>query len=154
MAHAGTATMAALDEQTARTNRGKAPCSVALIDLDHFKRVNDEFGHPTGDETLRTVAITLFANIGSIDKLGRCGGEEFLLILWETAPDAAKKALDRLRAIVSELDWTAISSGMTVTMSVGVSSIREGDSPDLVLARADAALYRARAASRNRVLVG
>jgi len=146
--------MAALNEEMARTVRTKAPCSVAIIDLDHFKRINDEFGHLAGDETLRTFAITLFANIRGIDKLGRYGGEEFLLILPETPPDAARRTLDRLRTIISELDWGAISSGMTVAMSVGVSGVRDDDAADTVLARADAALYRAKAAGRNRVLVG
>jgi diguanylate cyclase (GGDEF)-like protein len=112
------------------------------------------YGHPTGDETLRTFAITLFANIRNVDKLGRYGGEEFLLILPDTAADAARKTLDRLRAIVSELDWTAISAGMKVTMSVGVVGIREGETADAALARADAALYRAKDAGRNRVLLG
>jgi diguanylate cyclase len=146
--------MAALDDEMARARSNAAPCSVALIDLDHFKRVNDQFGHPTGDEALRTFAITAFANIRSIDKLGRYGGEEFLLILPETEPDAARRMLERLRTIVAELDWTAISAGMTVTMSGGITAVREDDSPDTALARADATLYRAKAAGRNCVLAG
>jgi len=146
--------MASLDEEMARAARTKSSCAVALIDLDHFKRINDAYGHPTGDETLRTFAITVFANIRSVDKLGRYGGEEFLLILPDTSADAAGKTLDRLRGIVSELDWTAISAGMSVTMSVGVTCIREGETADAALARADAALYRAKDAGRNRVLLG
>ncbi len=146
--------MAALDDEMTRTRRSKMPCAVALIDLDHFKRVNDQFGHPAGDEALRTFAITTFANIRSIDKLGRYGGEEFLLILPETEANAAKRMLDRLRAIIAELDWSAISPGLTVTISAGIATIREDDSPDTVLARADAALYRAKAAGRNQVLTG
>jgi diguanylate cyclase (GGDEF)-like protein len=143
--------MAALEDEMMRRT---APCAVALIDLDHFKRVNDEFGHPAGDEALRTFAITVFANIRAIDKLGRYGGEEFLLILPETEASSAQQMLDRLRAIIAELDWTAISSGMTVTISAGITTIREDDTPDAALARTDAALYRAKAAGRNRVLIG
>jgi diguanylate cyclase (GGDEF)-like protein len=146
--------MAALNEEMARARRNATPCSIALIDLDHFKRLNDQFGHPAGDEALRTFAITLFANIRSIDKLGRYGGEEFLLVLPETAPDAARKTLDRLRAIIADLDWTAIAAGAAVTMSVGVAAVRENDTADTVLARADAALYRAKDAGRNQVLLG
>jgi diguanylate cyclase (GGDEF)-like protein len=146
--------MAALDDEVARAQRNATPCSVALIDLDHFKRINDQFGHPIGDEALRTFAITAFANIRNIDKLGRYGGEEFLLILPETEPDAARQMLERLLEIVSELDWTAISSGMAVTMSGGITAVREDDTSDVALARADAALYRAKAAGRNRVLSG
>jgi diguanylate cyclase len=146
--------MAALDDEIARARRSKAPCAITLIDLDHFKRVNDQFGHPAGDEALRTFAITAFANIRAIDKLGRYGGEEFLLILPETDAGAAKQTLDRLRAIIAEVDWTAISSGMAVTISAGVTTVRDDDSPDTALARADAALYRAKAAGRNQVLTG
>lgn len=146
--------MAALDDEVARAQRNAVPCSVALIDLDHFKRINDQFGHPIGDEALRTFAITAFANIRNIDKLGRYGGEEFLLILPETEPDAARQMLERLLEIVSEQDWTAICSGMAVTMSGGITTVRDDDTSDVALARADAALYRAKAAGRNRVLSG
>jgi diguanylate cyclase (GGDEF)-like protein len=144
--------MAALDEEMVRAQRSEARCSLALIDLDHFKRVNDQYGHPVGDETLRTFAITVFANIRSIDKLGRYGGEEFLLVLPDTEPEAAKRMLERLRTIIADLDWTAISSGMTVTMSCGITALRSGDSADAALARADAALYRAKDAGRNQVI--
>jgi diguanylate cyclase (GGDEF)-like protein len=146
--------MAALDEELARAQRNGTRCSVALIDLDHFKRVNDQYGHPVGDETLRTFAITVFANIRSVDKLGRYGGEEFLLVLPDTAPDAAERMMERLRAIVADIDWTAISPGMTVTMSSGITALASGDSADAALARADAALYRAKAAGRNQVVSG
>src|SRR5882757_2351094 len=76
--------MRTLDDEIARAHRSKAPCSIALIDLDWFKRINDAYGHPTGDEVLRTFAITVFANIRTIDKFGRYGGEEFLLVLPDT----------------------------------------------------------------------
>jgi diguanylate cyclase (GGDEF)-like protein len=144
--------MLALDEEMARAQRNESNCSVALIDLDHFKRVNDQYGHPAGDEALRTFAITLFANIRGVDKLGRYGGEEFLLVLPDTEPDAARRMLERLRAIIADLDWTAMSSGMTVTMSAGITALCPDDSADAALARADAALYRAKAAGRNRII--
>ncbi len=144
--------MRMLDDEISRALRSKQPCSVALIDLDWFKRINDRFGHPTGDEVLRTFAITVFANIRSIDKFGRYGGEEFLLILPETEDDAAQRTLDRLRAIVADLDWSAISSGMSVTISAGITKLQPDDSPDSILARADAALYRAKDLGRNKVV--
>ena len=76
--------MRMLDEEIARAHRTNTPCSIALIDLDWFKRINDAYGHPTGDEVLRTFAITVFANIRNIDRFGRYGGEEFLLVLPDT----------------------------------------------------------------------
>ncbi len=76
----------------------RRPCSIALIDLDWFKRINDAYGHPTGDEVLRTFAITVFANIRNIDRFGRYGGEEFLLVLPDTPDDEAARILDRLRS--------------------------------------------------------
>ena len=144
--------MRMLDDEISRALRSKQPCSVALIDLDWFKRINDRFSHPTGDEVLRTFAITVFANIRSIDRFGRYGGEEFLLILPETEDGAAERTLNRLRAIVSDLDWSAISSGMSVTISAGVTKLLPDDAPDSILARADAALYRAKDLGRNKVV--
>ena len=91
--------MRMLDDEIARAHRSNAPCSIALIDLDWFKRINDAYGHPTGDEVLRTFAITVFANIRNIDRFGRYGGEEFLLVLPEMTNDSAARMLERLRSI-------------------------------------------------------
>jgi diguanylate cyclase (GGDEF)-like protein len=143
--------MRMLDEEIARAGRSGLPCSVALIDLDWFKRINDAYGHPTGDEVLRTFAITMFANIRSVDRFGRYGGEEFLLILPELSEPAATRALERLRVIISELDWSAFSAGMKVTISAGVATLRPNEGPDTLLARADNVLYAAKARGRNRV---
>jgi diguanylate cyclase (GGDEF)-like protein len=143
--------MRMLEEEITRAHRVNTPCSIALIDLDWFKRINDGFGHPTGDEVLRTFAITMFANIRSIDKFGRYGGEEFLLVLPDTPGDAATRLLDRLRAIVADLDWSAFSPSMQVTISAGVATLKPDENPDLFLARADSALYAAKARGRNRI---
>jgi diguanylate cyclase (GGDEF)-like protein len=143
--------MRMLDDEIVRAHRNKTPCSVALIDLDWFKRINDAHGHPTGDEVLRTFAITTFANIRTIDKFGRYGGEEFLLLLPGTANEAAAHSLDRLRAIVAELDWSALSAGMSVTISAGVATLAADETPDALLARADCALYAAKERGRNRI---
>jgi diguanylate cyclase len=140
-----------LDDEIARAQRSKTPCSVALIDLDWFKRVNDAYGHPTGDEVLRTFAITVFANIRHIDRFGRYGGEEFLLVLPDTPDGAAARIVDRLRAIVAELDWSAFSPGMRITISAGLATLKPDESPDALLARADSALYSAKARGRNRI---
>jgi diguanylate cyclase (GGDEF)-like protein len=144
--------MRMLDDEIARARRLKTPCSIALIDLDWFKRVNDHYGHPTGDEVLRTFAITVFANIRHIDRFGRYGGEEFLLVLPDTPDDDAEEILDRLRAIVADLDWSAFSPGLQVTISGGVAMLRSHETPDTFLARADSALYAAKARGRNRIV--
>jgi diguanylate cyclase (GGDEF)-like protein len=143
--------MRMLDDEIARARRGKTPCSIALIDLDWFKRINDAYGHPTGDEVLRTFAITVFANIRTIDRFGRYGGEEFLLVLPDTSDDSAARILDRLRAIIADLDWSAFSPGMQVTISAGTAALRMDETPDTFLARADRALYAAKARGRNQI---
>jgi diguanylate cyclase (GGDEF)-like protein len=143
--------MRMLDDEIGRAHRSKTPFSVALIDLDWFKRINDAYGHPTGDEVLRTFAITVFANIRGIDKFGRYGGEEFLLILPDTPHDVAARILDRQREIIAELDWSAFSSGLSVTISAGVATLLPNEAPDALLARADSALYAAKARGRNRI---
>ena len=140
-----------LDEEIARARRTNTPCSIALIDLDWFKRINDTYGHPTGDEVLKTFAITVFANIRGVDRFGRYGGEEFLLVLPETPADAATRLLDRLRTIIAELDWSAFSPGLRVTVSAGVALLEANEMSDSLLARADGALYRAKAQGRNRI---
>ncbi|WP_291845254.1 GGDEF domain-containing protein [Bradyrhizobium sp.] len=144
--------MRMLEEEIARTARTGSPCSIALIDLDWFKRINDAYGHPTGDEVLRAFAITMFANIRNVDRLGRYGGEEFLLILPDMDANSAVRALDRLRVIISDLDWSAFSSGMKVTISAGVATLNPNETSDVLLARADSALYSAKAQGRNRII--
>jgi diguanylate cyclase (GGDEF)-like protein len=143
--------MRMLEEEIARASRSGSPCAIALIDLDWFKRINDAYGHPTGDEVLRTFSITMFANIRSIDRFGRYGGEEFLLVLPDMDVDQAMQALDRLRAIIADLDWSAFSPGMKVTMSAGVATLNPNETSDTFLARADSALYAAKAQGRNRI---
>ena len=139
-----------LDDEIARGHRG-TPCSVAMIDIDWFKRINDGYGHPAGDEVLRTVAITVFANIRANDRFGRYGGEEFLLVLPDTARDEAGLIVERLRAMIAELDWNAFAIDMAVTISAGLATLAPDDSSDAILARADRALYAAKAGGRNRI---
>lgn len=145
--------MKSIDDEIAIAQRNGTPCSVALIDLDWFKRINDVFGHPTGDEVLRAFSITVFANIRPNDKFGRYGGEEFVLLLPETTGDAALKLLDRLRMIIAELDLSAMSPGVSLTISGGVATLEEDEAADAFLARADRALYSAKHAGRNRIEV-
>jgi diguanylate cyclase len=140
-----------LDVEIEKSRQTSTPCAIALIDLDWFKRINDAHGHPVGDEVLRTFAITIFANIRPVDCFGRYGGEEFLLLLPGTDGEAASRMLDRLRSIVADLDWSAFSPGMRVTISAGVVTLRDNDTADTFLVRADSALYSAKAQGRNRI---
>lgn len=143
--------MRLLDAEIEKSRQASVPCAIALIDLDWFKRINDVHGHPVGDEVLRTFAITIFANIRPDDRFGRYGGEEFLLLLPGTEGDAAARMLERLRGIVADLDWSAFSPGMRVTISAGVVTLRDSDTADTFLSRADSALYSAKAQGRNRI---
>ncbi|MBR0934813.1 GGDEF domain-containing protein [Bradyrhizobium jicamae] len=143
--------MRMLEEEIARCERSGSTSAIALIDLDHFKRINDTYGHPIGDEALRTFAISMFANIRSIDRFGRYGGEEFLLVLPDLSQEDAGRALERLRRIIADLDWSAFSPGMQVTISAGVTTLRPNETSDTLLARADRALYTAKARGRNRI---
>ncbi|MCK1282646.1 GGDEF domain-containing protein [Bradyrhizobium sp. 44] len=143
--------MRLLDAEIEKSRQTSTPCAIALIDLDWFKRINDAHGHPVGDEVLRTFAITIFANIRPADCFGRYGGEEFLLLLPGMDGDPASRMLDRLRGIVADLDWSAFSPGMRVTISAGVVTLRDNDTADTFLVRADSALYSAKAQGRNRI---
>ena len=143
--------MRILDDEISRAVRLKHPCSVALIDIDWFKRINDTFGHPTGDEVLRTFAIGMFANIRVIDAFGRYGGEEFLMVLPETPNDEALRTLNRLRTIAADLDWSTLAPNLSLSISAGVATLLPNETAESVLARADAALYTAKRNGRNRV---
>lgn len=146
--------MRLLDAEIERSRQASTPCAIALIDLDWFKRINDAHGHPVGDEVLRTFAITIFANIRPADSFGRYGGEEFLLLLPDTPGDVADRTLERLRGIVADLDWSSFSPSMRVTISAGVVTLRDNDTADTFLARADSALYSAKAQGRNCIATG
>lgn len=143
--------MQALEEETARSRQDGKPCSIMLIDLDWFKRINDTHGHPTGDDVLRTFAITMFANIRNSDRFGRYGGEEFLLVLPGAPLDPACQRAERLRQIIAGLDWSAFSTGLQVTFSAGVATSRGDETTESLLSRADRALYDSKALGRNRV---
>jgi len=143
--------MRMLDDEISRAQHDHRSCSIALIDLDWFKRINDLHGHPAGDEVLRTFSITVFANIRNVDRFGRYGGEEFLLVLPDVAEDNAARMVERLRMIVADLDWSSLCPGMQVTLSAGVATLKSYESADTFLARADSALYTAKARGRNRI---
>ncbi len=142
-----------LEQERSRAERTKAPLSVAMMDLDHFKVVNDTHGHGVGDEVLRMFAATIQSAMRDTDVFGRYGGEEFLLILTATAPGEAGPALERLRAGIESADWGSVKPGLSVTVSMGVAGLRKDESPGQLLHRADTALYDAKRAGRNRIVI-
>ncbi|MCB8875061.1 diguanylate cyclase [Acidisoma silvae] len=138
----------------ARARTAAAPVSVLMVDADHFKRINDTYGHAGGDAVLKALAAALQAEIADPGLIGRYGGEEFVLLLPDMAVAAAWALAERLRAAV--LRMTAESEGrpMSVSISIGLASAAAGDEGlDRLLPRADQALYRAKANGRNRVEV-
>ncbi len=137
-----------LHEEVDRTRRYGSTLSVAMIDVDHFKDYNDAYGHPAGDEALKKIADALVAESRASDLVARYGGEEFVVVLTETDVEGASALGERFRRGVENAAW----AGPALTVSVGVSTV-SGDATnavDLVQA-ADDALYRAKAAGRNRV---
>ena len=144
--------MRMLDEEIARAVRNGAPCSIALIDLDWFKRINDAYGHPTGDEVLQDLRhhhVRQHPQHRPLRPLRRRG--IFADAARHCRRTDAVRALDRLRAIIADLDWSAFSPGMRVTISAGVATLKPNEGPDTFLARADSALYAAKARGRNRI---
>jgi two-component system cell cycle response regulator len=128
--------------------------SVALIDIDHFKRINDTWGHQAGDTVLRGFAERLKRELRAVDVAGRYGGEEFLVVFINSGGESALEAAERCRAAMAREPFVLASSGETlaVTLSAGVAEARIGDDIEDLLARADAALYEAKSSGRNQVL--
>ena len=125
--------------------------SIAVLDIDHFKKVNDRFGHPVGDAVLKALADILRHTMRSGDMMARMGGEEFLIALVDTPGQYARDTCERLRVAVERYAWDDLAVGLQVTVSIGlctqVTSIDAGE----ILTRADAALYKAKRAGRNQV---
>jgi diguanylate cyclase (GGDEF)-like protein len=149
------AIMSLVSEEFERMRRTGLPFAVALFDIDLFKHVNDEHGHLVGDEVLRRFVIAAAAAIRGTDRLGRYGGEEFLLVMPTTdREDAAMAAAERVRESVRAVDWAGLNAGLDVTVSAGIGLARVGESVEGLLGRADTALYAAKHAGRNCVRAG
>lgn len=135
-------------EVLARARRFQHPLALLLLDLDHFKRVNDEHGHPAGDEVLRRFAATVRANLRVSDIFGRWGGEEFLVLAPHQTREEAIKLAEKLRRAIEAAEFP---EGVRLTTSVGVSQCAPDQTLDALIERADRALYRAKEGGRNRV---
>jgi len=139
-----------LERLLAAARRTRRPLSVVLFDLDHFKAINDNFGHSIGDEALRATASATRELLRGSDHAARFGGEEFLLLLPETSADDALIVAEKLRAQIAELEVEGLDREVTASFGVAAYPDHEATADRLIEA-ADAALYRAKAAGRNRV---
>lgn len=148
------AILAKLAEWLVHVQRYGERLSVAMLDIDHFKQVNDTRGHRTGDRVLSEVARVLQRSIRQTDFVGRYGGEEFLIILPSTDVAGAAIMGERIRSAIEGTPMSDTSSGsFPLTVSIGVAEHASADNEDLLVSRADAALYRAKELGRNRVEV-
>ncbi|WP_213937657.1 GGDEF domain-containing protein [Pseudomonas sp. dw_612] len=127
---------------------------LAMLDLDHFKRINDNYGHLAGDKVLKIIASVLRKRLRGSDFIARFGGEEFVLLMPSTVPAVGAKLLETLRASIEACPFHFKGERVTVTISMGLAAFKPGEHSDMVLKRADQALYRAKNAGRNRVESG
>ena len=141
------------DKEYLRAQRYKLSLTLISIDIDHFKKINDKFGHPAGDKVLIEVAKQLKSSLRQTDVLARIGGEEFSILLPETSADEAEVFAERLRLAQSQLRITGDWHGeIQLSVSIGISSYQQSDSNfDQIFSRADKALYQAKNSGRNRV---
>jgi diguanylate cyclase (GGDEF)-like protein len=146
--------LAAVDSEIERCRRYGRPASLAVLDVDHFKRVNDTFGHAAGDAVLRQLVLRCTTMLRPSDLVGRLGGEEFAILLPETGEDAAIHTIERLRESIERASFEiGTADPLTVTASFGLTGFVFGDRTDGWLERADGALYAAKRGGRNRVAV-
>lgn len=139
-----------LKEEMARSVRYQQPLSIALIDVDFFKRINDEFGHLAGDKVLKILAKEMKSQVRQSDYLARFGGEEFILILPQTDLEQAEQALDKMRVHISQCPFNFQGKPVQITISSGIAQHSGEETSDLVLHRADKAMYQSKEAGRNR----
>ena len=142
-----------LEGETARAMRHRAPFSLLMADLDHFKRVNDQYGHDAGDEVLREVARRLKDLLRTEDRPARWGGEEFLVLLTDTDVEQAGIVAEKIRAGIADTPIEVNGQAIDMTISIGVAAHHDESDPLDLIRRADQALYRAKDAGRNRVCV-
>jgi diguanylate cyclase (GGDEF)-like protein len=138
-----------LEQEKNRSDRTGTPFCVAMLDLDHFKRVNDTYGHQAGDRLLKAFAQIVQVELRKIDYFGRYGGEEFTLVMADTRLDGALVMAERLRDNMEHARHADIDPALVQTVSIGVAEHRRGESIEQTLLRADRAMYKAKARGRN-----
>lgn len=139
--------------ELARCQRVHEPVAVVMIDLDQFRRLNEEFGHLVGDRVLQTVADIVKRNLRGFDLAGRFGGEEFVVLLASASESDAERVAERIRIELEQSDLRSSGRAVPVTASMGVTEVKGLDDLDRAIQRADEALYEAKRGGRNRVLI-
>lgn len=134
-----------------RLNRSGVPLACALLDLDHFKLINDQYGHKVGDAALVHAVEVVMRAIRSIDVLGRYGGEEFVILMPETSLDRGQEIAHRVRVLLAETPFLFEDKSISITASFGVAALEAGEPGERILNRADVAMYEAKRRGRNRV---
>lgn len=145
--------MTRFNEEFERARRKGTDLGLLMLDIDHFKVVNDRYGHPAGDEVLRSVGQTLAGMLREYDVGGRYGGEEFAVVLAEMSPREMVRLAERVREAVEQLEDHGNATGIHVTISIGVAVLKDTDTTETLLQRADSALYRAKDEGRNRTVL-
>jgi diguanylate cyclase (GGDEF)-like protein len=146
--------METLEAEVSRYGRYKRPFTMMMLDIDHFKRYNDTYGHLAGDEVLRQMSALLKSSIRQSDYAARYGGEEFIVILPETVAEAAAHMAERIRRDMEGREMGSETSGTKVTVSMGIAAFPEhGEDPESMIREADAALYEAKRRGRNQVVI-
>jgi diguanylate cyclase (GGDEF)-like protein len=140
-----------LARETNRNQRTNGTFSICIMDVDHFKEVNDQYGHQMGDEVLKRIAESVASSLRNIDCFGRYGGEEFLLILPQTPLDGARIKAERVRKAIAELAVASNGDRVGVSVSIGVAVFQGAESIDDTIHRADRALYQAKENGRDQV---
>lgn len=149
----------AMEKERIRALRYDKPLSLAIFDIDHFKPINDNFGHAAGDEVLQTIALRLNEMVRGADwigrgtdAIGRVGGEEFILMLPETDHQQAQECAERLRRAIGDKPFRINRQSLPITVSVGVATLRPNETLAQLIERADRSLYQAKHDGRNRVV--
>ena len=136
----------------AQAERYRTPLTVAMVDIDHFKEINDNYGHEAGDRVLKIVAAILSDALRMPDKVGRYGGEEFLIVLPHTGLVHGRKIVERIRASVSKWEFDVGSKKVRLTISIGVTQYKIGEDLEQLMSHASKALQEAKQSGRNRVV--
>ncbi|KJZ66492.1 GGDEF domain-containing protein [Pseudomonas fluorescens] len=140
-----------LQREVEMSRRHLQPLSLLMLDIDHFKRINDNHGHSAGDDVLKAVAASIKIQLRNVDMVFRFGGEEFMILLSNTTREAAAMIGERLRLAVQTEEYSADGHAIELTVSLGCSTLLPGESADSLLRRADSALYVAKREGRNRL---